>query len=49
MSLNPRFVIITMFIAAVCFTMHLTGVSGATAMYPMLAWLALSMLVTLLV
>jgi len=41
MSLNPRFVVITMFVAAICFTLHLSGVSGAAAMYPMLGWLAL--------
>ena len=46
--MNPRFVIITMFVTAVCFTLHLSGVSGVTAMYPLLAWLGLSMLVTVL-
>lgn len=48
MSLNPRFVAITMFVAAICFTLHLSGVSGATAMYPMLGWLALVTVVSVL-
>lgn len=47
MNLNPRFVVITMLVAAICFTLHLSGVSGATAMYPLLGWLTLVVIATI--
>ena len=46
MNLNPRFVVITT-AAAICFTLHLSGVSGATAMYPLLGWLTLVVIATI--
>mgnify|MGYP000899767356 CR=1 FL=1 len=45
MTLNPRFVVNTVLVAAICFLLYLSGVGGATAIYPLLGWLALVLIV----